>query len=417
MKYNCPVIIINIASLVLAQIWIVSGCIHPTTKLRLTGKFPVRRQKDDHLTSPLTKNKSNDVFTGMQRHASITNSHSENEEIKSFITITESKAKCKVTIIGCLHGSTSSALDVTNVLSTCPPDIIVLELCPSRFKSILKQLKQEQPPTIVPFFQMIQQTYQTSGFTTAIATTALGITSGIQSGFISKENHRPGIEFQTAIDYAQNIQNDSLNDNSSLGIILADRDVNETLERVGKAPLEWMKQLLSSNLFQNNEKIRNQTRVLAGALMGKDYNMFRVLTRNEMVKQDFIRLNMPTLFFMGLSSILIFEDSKFSSSFQSFPEDLNTWLLHVTSSLFFFDVPFSMITLGITYILLVLPLVQVIIEERDDYLFRGICSACEIVSKSKDGKEKHQQQHVVAIVGMLHVNGVLKRLMYDMDDD
>jgi pheromone shutdown protein TraB len=67
----------------------------------------------------------------------------------------------------------------------------------------------------------------------------------------------------------------------------------------------------------------------------------------------------------------------------------------------------SVAVLVVGFILLALPAVRVILRERDEYLERGIRAACRLAAS----KSESDQGRVVAVLGLLHVNGVAKRLV------
>ena len=80
----------------------------------------------------------------------------------------------------------------------------------------------------------------------------------------------------------------------------------------------------------------------------------------------------------------------------------------------------SAAVLLIGYVFLALPLVRVIIHERDDQLARGVAAACQQVRTNTEHKNKKGQEEfdtidkrVVAVLGLLHVNGVTERLLKD----
>ena len=72
----------------------------------------------------------------------------------------------------------------------------------------------------------------------------------------------------------------------------------------------------------------------------------------------------------------------------------------------------SVIVLWLGYVALALPATRVILCERDDQLADGIRAAC----KSAVG-DKKENATVVAVLGLLHVNGVAKRLLQQDEHD
>jgi hypothetical protein len=70
-----------------------------------------------------------------------------------------------------------------------------------------------------------------------------------------------------------------------------------------------------------------------------------------------------------------------------------------------------------TFILIVLPLVQVVIYERDDQIASGIAATCQLLRQRPNliSKNDEYKPRVVAVLGLLHVNGVAKRLIESPD--
>lgn len=57
-------------------------------------------------------------------------------------------------------------------------------------------------------------------------------------------------------------------------------------------------------------------------------------------------------------------------------------------------------------------LAYIIISERDEYLAKAIDEACRSVSeKDHDNDDDMREKKVVAILGLIHVNGVAKKLV------
>lgn len=72
------------------------------------------------------------------------------------------------------------------------------------------------------------------------------------------------------------------------------------------------------------------------------------------------------------------------------------------------------------YVALALPATRLILCERDDQLSRGIQAACRIAaSKHKNLQNSASSEtngRVVAVLGLLHVNGVAQRLLTQHDE-
>lgn len=314
-------------------------------------------------------------------------------------------SKCHVTILGCFHGAESSSQDVVRLLSS-KTDIVVLELCPARFADLLRDSfvtehgetsRLTQKPWLLAYWEMISKTTAQRGLPTGLAAGILGGFSGVLttlSGFT------PGLEFRTAMKLAQKFGCD---------VILADQDVDETLRKVGNIPRIAVDTLTSRDRI---DKWRRHHHTLFRAVFGqKDWaychivplpqvNLPLVLVRNFAAIQDFLRLTVPPwlLFWVVLSnsSLAVLPGVDLSTTITCTPHDTAT----LSESIFHWVACGAILSLG--YLGLALPAVSVILTERDEILTIGIQTAC---------RRAGEGGHVVAILGLLHVNGVAKRML------
>mmetsp|Transcript_6806 Transcript_6806/g.12809 ORF Transcript_6806/g.12809 Transcript_6806/m.12809 type:complete len:429 (+) Transcript_6806:44-1330(+) len=342
---------------------------------------------------------------------------------RPFVTFYHPVTNTEVTLIGCLHGSTSSAKDVSNILQQKSTDVVVLELCPTRYKDLMKEVvrtRTSEKKITSGYLQMIQKTIQSRGVSTGLAAAVLGGVSSLSylfSGF------QPGYEFLTAMEYVESRQD-------SCDVVLADRFVDETLRRVGALPsvsLELWNEFIDSGMDWEGT-YGQEMQSLFSAISGKgnlQVDMKRTLFRNIDVIKDLARLMLPTLLFVEVGNIslglLLFQSSvsptvdfewtdfMLLSSSWSLSDSIfsvSDWsilareiLLEVISSGFF-------LLLGFLFV--ALPISRVILTERDEQLARGIDVACNIASRRNND---NQGGRVVAVLGMLHVNGVANRIL------
>ncbi|CAM9236319.1 unnamed protein product [Scytosiphon promiscuus] len=141
---------------------------------------------------------------------------------------------CDIYLVGCLHGSHASGRDVKEVLERVRPGAVVLELCESRHKSLRRDLEKEAKGDVPPegkerwiavfrsWAKGVKKTSDKSG----------PLQQAILSGLLSAPyvvqrlgDFDPGLEFKTAMLYAD----------ASCAVVLGDRDVQETLRRLGGA--------------------------------------------------------------------------------------------------------------------------------------------------------------------------------------
>lgn len=362
---------------------------------------------------------------------------------RSCIELIDPETGCEVVLVGCFHGSPSSAKDVEREVQTAQTDVVALELCAARFSGLRKTmaLKKEESdnkdnvnndpetPRVFRFVQVVGDTIQRRGLSTGVATGILGGVSGLQTAL---SGFTPGLEFTTAVESAQNQQREDCD------IILADQSVDETVEKVGQLPRVvrsmWKEIQSTSNIADNLDdtqwgKMAIALRIaLAGdPEVGSNYQVKvgSVVTRNQAVVMEMARLMVPPVVITQLALTLI--------NRALFPEAMNTiaengweawWVSTIWDPLLHFDPLAAMadatphvlilsVVLFTAYAFLAVPVTQVILSERDDQLTRGIQAACRIASvkQTKNGNGGR----VVAILGLLHVNGVAKRLLQSQD--
>ena len=446
---------------------------------------------------------------------------------QSYLEFIYPQTNTSVILIGCLHGSSSSAKDVDQILrNSCTvkkqknddlldqdtyttknakthTNVVVLELCASRYADMQRELTLRRTSCAITsstvdraalpltkktnklssFLSMVSRTIRSRGLSTGLAAAILGGAAGVQTALSGFE---PGLEFVTAIDYvASTIPEPKTDSNlgnrspdlpismTSCDVVLADQTVDETLRRVGTLPsvsigmvkefvdsgLDWEKTYgVESNRLSNAiwgdiewmmkmQEIRDcdgerQDGVKVSTYLQVD--MGRVLIRSREVIMDLVRLTLPPLLlieaittclntiFDSVVSItsgapLLQGNNDVPNEFDAF---LSSWtvLFDMTSSLtgsdwmaitqdFIFEVAISAIILFVGYVLIALPASRLILFERDEQLATGIRAACQIASeKQKNIHPVRKDQvvaggRVVAVLGLLHVNGVARFLL------
>jgi hypothetical protein len=327
----------------------------------------------------------------------------------SFIELVEPETNCTVILLGCLHGSRSSASDVQSLIDESV-DAVVLELCASRFNDLKRQqpsIAQKRKPAFSHFVDMVIRTGQKKGWTTGVAAAVLGGASGLQTALSGFE---PGLEFTTALERA------SLHKSN---VVLADQTVDETLRKVGTLPSVSLKMLTTS--FPWNESRALQDAVMGDALFEPyQVNMGKVLTRSDAVRRDLIKLTLPPLLLAQFVAFFVqtvlnhFMDPMETAAATAAATQIDYWSIITDMSMtpmdlwngvgmnVVVDMASSILVLGLGYVAVALPATRIILCERDDQLTNGIRAACRA---SPNGGR------VVAVLGLLHVNGVAKRLL------
>lgn len=331
---------------------------------------------------------------------------------RSYVELIEPETGCQVVLLGCLHGSSSSADDVRYLLSN-KTDVVVLELCASRMTDLRREAEDvpvQQKSSFGRYVNMVTKTNEKSGMATASAAAVLGGVSVLQTALSGFD---PGLEFSTAIKIA---------DEKKCDLLLADRTVDETLQRMGKLPstsLDMLQSLIKERNWE--ETLGKDAQVLRGAVFGNDnmdaaqqVKMGSVLFRNKAAVEDLARMSVPPILLTLLISNFVTDGLAYLFPEQAAvdPFALVTDVAMSSQEVLAMvagatiSVLFQVLTLVAGYTILALPAVRVILSERDSYLTRGVQEACRLQTPSGE-----QPERVVAVLGLLHVNGVAKQLL------
>jgi hypothetical protein len=357
------------------------------------------------------------------------------------VELTDPETGCQVILLGCFHGTVSSAKDVERLLldKASPTDAVALELCVARFADLQRELLKEDelllsasasttPPTtnsrpwLLRYFSMVANTLEKRGLATGMAAAVLGGVSGFQTAI---SGFTPGLEFTTALQLAKrNVDTDG----QECDIILADQAVDETLRRIGNLPE------VAFEILTHPATVGDDSAALMGAIMGySEYepyqvNIGKVMVRNTEAVQDLIRLTLPPLLLAtGMAAVLshALYDADAAALYNTMADNPSFVVASppiVDSSsagaLLWDALPHMLVsamTLGMGYVGVALPASRVILAERDDILITGIQAACRVAATKheKDGK----RGRVVAVLGLLHVNGVAKRMLSTVEKD
>ena len=351
---------------------------------------------------------------------------------QSYVTFNHPKTNTEVTLVGCLHGSSSSAKDVSQLLNQATTDVVVLELCPTRYKDLMKEIdrrKTNEMKSNGSYIKMVQRTVEARGVSTGIAAAVLGGASGI-STFLS--GFDPGLEFITAMEYVEDKSRERDEKGCDVDVILADQMVDETLRRFGSLPsisFDMFQAYLGSG-FNWKHTYGEDAAVLANAVSGGgdfQVDMRKALIRNKAVVLDLVRLTLPTFLFIESVNILLgsmFDDfAKMDAvDSNSLDFDLGTIMVDLASTMtssdwcalagdITFEILSSCLVLFLGYILVAVPTSKIILSERDNQLAKGIDDACKFASTKLLDRGESDCGRVVCVLGFLHVNGVAKKLL------
>eukprot|EP00752_Nemacystus_decipiens_P015680 g13994.t1 len=165
---------------------------------------------------------------------------------------------CDIYLVGCLHGSHASGRDVQDVLEEVRPGAVVLELCESRHKALRQDLeKKAKGDAPLEGRERWISVFRSWGKGVRNTSKKAGVLQGLLAGLLSAPylvqrlgDFDPGLEFKTAMAYADASKLASRPSTATAAaaaaaaaavgpwecaVVLGDRDVQETLRRLGGA--------------------------------------------------------------------------------------------------------------------------------------------------------------------------------------
>ena len=343
------------------------------------------------------------------------------------VELVEHQTGCTVVLVGCFHGSASSAADVEHALqlSTCHPqqtDVVVLELCAQRFDQLINKrdtsnsnwsdsesdetsnATRQSTPWIWRYVRMVQTMAEKQGWPTACVAAVLGAASGLQTEI---SNLQPGLEFKTAAVIAET---------EHMHIVLADQDVDTTLVRMGQLPdvsvTLWRDFLFTASTYDDTfgvEAVALRTALLGDSSL-QDYQVTlpSFLTRSNAAIKDLLRLTLTPIIALQALNIVLTEsmaslltlNPAFAAATDASPV-AETGAADPVAAIAVTVANAALLVLA--YLSVALPATRVVIRERDDVLTAGIRAACQQLAPPGG--------RVVAVLGLLHVNGVAQRLL------
>ena len=368
--------------------------------------------------------------------------------IKPYIEVKHEETNTTIILLGCLHGSPSSSKDVEHLLNDGQTDAVVLELCQSRF-DILTQYMAKRSSSDVEEEEKLElesstmtKTVQqdetqvlsnvlenTTNFGTNVATAILTTITALSGSFSS--SFQTGLEFITAIDNVdkQNKQEQPGSKNESkCTIVLGDRAVDQTLERMGSLPSLSFEML--SKFFQKgfnwDQTYGIDANVISHAISGdqelkqkglQQLDMGKVLFRNKDAMMDMARLILPSVILVQFVAVVL---NVYLASIHGSNLSIGDILVDMVT---FSDIDWSKMfvflyaagsafaqVIFLAYMAVALPASRIIISERDEYLAKAIDEACRSVSENDDDNDDMREKRVVAVLGLIHVNGIAKKL-------
>ena len=393
---------------------------------------------------------------------------------KSYVELFDPKNNTEVILLGCLHGSLSSSIDVKNLLlgevqgptggdkvgdrasnvqqqqenQFLVPDVVVLELCQARYGGIVASREEIiEEYSNEDFWEDMtnywKRTLQQNDDDPILALLKimLGTTSLIQTQL---SGIRAGLEFEVAMDIVEAYNSSNNRDNVNnrdkvVRLVLGDRNIDETMNRIGSLPSVSLQLLRDNNtddeynglLFASiwRESNRLWTAILGDQLLPKNSQicMPKVLLRNSQAKKDLGRqLLLPSLVATVVALLLAWIARGFEwdpydvllwGTLLSFDDDIELQTKISAFTALSWNSLADLVAVLAGYILLALPASKVIVSERDGVLKECIIDAIvsapkmEVRLREENEEESPSPRKIVAILGLLHVNGVAKQLL------
>ncbi|KAG7348600.1 TraB family protein [Nitzschia inconspicua] len=428
---------------IISVLWL-SGCLFIGSPLFSTAFLPQVSLSRHHPEYRPTPQKQQHTTISTTAAATVRNERFMLSPLHSaVIEFIDPKTKAEVVLVGVFHGTKSSAQDVRTVMTASPTDVLVLELCASRFVDLQRQKVNRSDESKEPkknnnkhskswaerYTKMIVQTIQQRGLATGLAAALLSGFSGLQS---SMSGFTPGLEFTTALELcSDNNDNSPSSIDTTTTIVLADQDVDETLRKLGDLPGSASEVFLWERLEDGQRQRRTLSSIwnecllhattVQQAIFGDNINspgipqvhLPSALLRNKSAVSDLVRLALPSMMLMTFFSQTMAFAAMSATDLEYGSNSLivaGQWLdgpLTVTSNM---DMSLqewighsiaSAAIIG-SGTLASIPVVKTILTERDEILTTGIQEACQRAGKGG---------RVVAVLGLLHVNGVANRML------
>jgi hypothetical protein len=328
----------------------------------------------------------------------------------AWVQFLEPRTQVEVVLVGVFHGTSSSAEDVQAAMTSSKVNVLVLELCASRFADLQQRQQEIQKRQRVEgeieeigtkkvskswaerYTRMILQTMQRRGVATGLAAALLSGFTSLQNGM---SGFTPGLEFMVALQHCDTQSDESSSIIDGTDIILADQDVDETLRKLGDLPFSasevfvWERQedgqRQRRSLFSIRDECFLHAATLLRAVFGMTPNDTKIpqvhlpsaLLRNKSAITDLFRLSLSTVLLISIVSQAIAvamgtndgngistyagPSSTFSST-NAIDTLFVAWIGHLFAS-------GLILAVGA---LASIPVVKVILTERDEILTRGI---------------------------------------------
>jgi len=307
----------------------------------------------------------------------------------SVVSIKDAATNARVYLVGCVHGSTVSGEDVSTLISSVGPDVVVLELCAGRLRSLKKSMRDGTPRNrqVKSLGEMVKQF---GGLGPALLGGSLSLIYTFQSWL----GGDPGLEFKAALDSA-----------SPFGstVVCGDMKATRTVRR------------LFGVIFRPVKSLRNFPRIFRLAaesvlfLPDNAISIPKVLLDVRRVP-EVVRVFLPLFAAvsvlstgLGVAATEVGDRVLLSPLLFSAVSGVN--FEPILSTLSYLQPVFSAYSI-ITF----LSFFKVLVADRDKILAKSIrASAVEAAASGADTSTDNEVV-VVAVLGLMHLNGIIRLL-------
>lgn len=306
----------------------------------------------------------------------------------SVAAIRDARTGARVYLVGCVHGSTVSGLDVRTVIDAVLPDSVVLELCPGRLRALKKSAANGGRRRVESLGDMVKQF---GGLGPALLGGSLSLIYTFQSWL----GGDPGLEFKAALTAPAP---------HGSSIVCGDMKATRTVRRLFGVIFRPVRSLLNSPecfkliadsvLFPPDNAISIPKVLLDVRRLPEVFRVFIPLFASISLLSTGLGVAATDLSDRLLLSPLLFGAA---TSYNIIFEPILA-LLAVLQPIFS---AYTVVTF--------LSLFKVLVADRDKILANSIRKAAAAVSDGNTSTEK-KEVVIVAVLGLMHLNGIIRRL-------
>ncbi|CAM9819647.1 unnamed protein product [Chrysoparadoxa australica] len=318
----------------------------------------------------------------------------------SCVHLVDPRSGANIYLLGCLHGAPSSADEVQQLVSALQPDAVVLELCKDRLQALRKDIETAAADKEIRgmarvslasqrWWNGVKSSYKRRGIKYSLLTAFLSSAYMVQK----LTDFDPGLEFKTALTAAEGVP--------ECRLVMGDRDVGITISRLGDEALgsfswetmqlDW--ELFKYALFGDGDQSKKNGVHVPRVILSKARDLAGLVGPSSLVVTALAE-SLQLGFNSAFAEVAEGAPSGMEFAIGSLGEVALTGVILYSSLRFF----------------------RLVIKERDEYLAKSVQDACMVAAAAgSSGADQldtasASSRSVVAVLGLLHVNGVQRLL-------